>query len=458
MTRSLRIALLFGCAAPVFAGCGLSAGAHAQANSSHLAACPVPSSKPDGRTYYVDPVHGSDAGNGSRARPWRSLSGGFGASQAKSGVVRGGDTVLLLSGEYGDLNLSLRSNSDFVTIAAAPGAQPRFKSISLSGAEHFLVRGVTVESGPEAAKVNLPLVRANGNRTRNIRLEGLTVGSPVRQASVGREAWGKTARYGVLVGGTCSGVVNSRIHDVRVGIVLDRVTHAIAYGNTIDRFSIDGIDFSGTDVVIRRNTITNHTPVSDGLHPDCFQSQVRDVTQPNGPVEITGNSCLVTTGKKPDPSLNLQGISIFTGWWRDVTIRCNLVVPYSYHGISAWGLQNAVIENNVVLGDDPTDTGAKSDMWPWVSVKRSVQPGAPKDGRIVVRNNFAPRFLNDPGADHSIEVKDATFARNTIVALDGKTGNIKFNSDLPRKSFRGPVLPRDAEALRRQFPVLSTCS
>ena len=108
-----------------------------------------------GKVWYVDPVNGktpADGGNGSKTAPWNSLQGLFSikpqpgytrpllssvpylhvvdgkrawvADQLGSPPVQPGDTIKLMSGNYGDIvigdYLQQVANPSFVTVEAAP--------------------------------------------------------------------------------------------------------------------------------------------------------------------------------------------------------------------------------------------------------------------------------------------------------------------------------------------------
>ena len=81
--------------------------------------CPTPTYSSSGRDFYVDPVRGSMQGDGSQSRPWHTfsevLAAGLITSQTRGanatasaslkpvnprGVVRGGDTIHLMNGDY----------------------------------------------------------------------------------------------------------------------------------------------------------------------------------------------------------------------------------------------------------------------------------------------------------------------------------------------------------------------
>ncbi len=160
--------------------------------------CSVPSAT-SRHAWYINPVNGKSpaaGGNGSQASPWNSLAGvisgqwgtqGFAvtgytrpllssvpyfhlangafvdvADQLGNPPVQPGDTIYLMSGNYGDIvlgnyNLST-TNSDFVTVEAGPtpGQVPVFSSLYIDRTSKWVFNGIKVQS----------LLGANGNVNR----------------------------------------------------------------------------------------------------------------------------------------------------------------------------------------------------------------------------------------------------------------------------------------------------
>lgn len=114
--------------------------------------------------FYVDPVTGSPAGNGSAALPWRTLEevvdGGLIETRHWESLpyqpgldlvvvnpgapVRAGDTIWLRSGYHGELFVRGAYNAAPITLAAAPGHVPQLSRVQLSAAQNWIVRGVAI--------------------------------------------------------------------------------------------------------------------------------------------------------------------------------------------------------------------------------------------------------------------------------------------------------------------------
>lgn len=376
--------------------------------------CSATRSAPGGRVFHVDPVNGRDDGDGSAARPWRNLSRvlskgliGDRVRQANwlqrvatriSGqpskpewvgngraVVRGGDTILLSGGDHGALVLEGIANDNPVTIAAAPGAQAQVEAISVADATNFTFRNLAVT--PEQAGIRTFLVstrpRPDVRPSSNIRFVGLIVDGPGSIANTSPADWVKEGRNGVQLSGECLSLEDSTIRDVRFGVSIYHANRVRIARNTIRGFSVDGVDFTGNDVVIADNVVADHWPTGDRLHPDCMQGQVSPGDPPFRRVSITGNICLSDTANRH--SDELQGITIFDGRWSDVTVACNVVRPSIHHGIALYGVEGARIEKNFVLGWENGRTA-------WIGAFPAKDGREPKNN--VIRRNTSVAYIN----------------------------------------------------------------
>ncbi len=382
-----------------------------------------PLSSGTGRVFHVDPARGSPDGDGSRERPWHSLQflvaqGLLGEYQrtltwpqrvvarlshrpatpqlAKRAAVRvrSGDTILLASGDYGLVDLSGLVNRGLVTIAAAPGAQPQLAGLDAGGASHFVLRdlGVTAVTWP-AGRAHLVSMRsAKALRADNLVFERIAVSGGRAIASVDPADFAVNAPSGVRLDGDCLTFKSSEVRDVESGIRVVRGRSITIEGNMIHDFSVDGIQFSGNDLTIRGNRIFDHWRTANTLHPDCMQGQPQD-NQIFGPVLISHNACisrLAHTEARPEKWQAIamggwQGISIFDGRWRDVTVRCNLVMPSNPHGIALYGATASAVEHNVVVG-------TPRNRLSWIAIMPSKEGRPPE--QVAVQGNWATGYLN----------------------------------------------------------------
>ena len=378
-------------------------------------ACQPAGSAATARTFYVDPQRGTDDGDGSLAHPWRSLQSVIDANLVGSqfseiprhhywlarltgqrpvarlydnphNIVGDGDTIRLASGDHGALTIKGIYNRAAITISGMPGAKAHFSSVQIEGSANFLFKDFEVRSTrrPSAGRylVNLrPTPRSP--RSNNITFVGVQVGGTESISSSSPEQWAKKSSDGILMFGECQKIEHSVVHDVHTGIALYQVTNARVEDVEIRDFSVDGLEFSGTGIVIRNNVIRDHWPTGDELHPDCMQGQSTPDNPRYGNILIEGNICLSDTSTKR--SVRLQGINIFNGDWSNVTVRCNFVRPTISHGISMYGIKKLTIDSNIVIG------------WPgiytaWISAMPSLDQRDPAQNTIA--NNQATGYLN----------------------------------------------------------------
>lgn len=374
-----------------------------------------------GRVFHVDPFRGTSDGDGSAARPWKdlqhlALAGKLGEYERilspvaravaaishgpptirdveRAGVIiRGGDTILLASGDYGAVDFSRLSNRTFVTISAAPGARVRFATLDLSGASHFVFRDIAVGNDIPLAGLRhlVTTYRSGPVRADNIVFDRIDIGWTKKVAATRPDRIRLHAPDGLRLGGDCLSVRNSKIHDIKSAVNIFRGRKIELINNTIRDFSVDGIQFSGHEIVIRNNDIFDQWATPDPLHPDCMQGQPPD-EQYNGPVTIEYNNCIRefvsddSVGRREFGRFGWQGISIFDGRWRDVLVRCNVVMPAQQNAIVLFGVDGARIENNTVIGLD-------TELTSWIAAMPSK--GGRQSTSVLISNNRSTGYLN----------------------------------------------------------------
>ena len=169
---------------------------------------------PTGKVWYLDPVNGKTpaaGGNGSQTAPWNSLQGvlsfrlspgytrpllssvpyyhvvdgkrSYVADQLGSPPIQPGDTIELMSGNYGDIGIGDYMqqvvNPSFVTVEAAPGQTPVFSTLYIRSTNKWVFNGVEVQSlsGTNNNKQALVTVTDQGaaHPTSDIILENMQI-------------------------------------------------------------------------------------------------------------------------------------------------------------------------------------------------------------------------------------------------------------------------------------------
>ena len=241
------------------------------------------------------------------------------------------------------------------------------------------------------------------------------------------EDWvNKPYRTGFLSNARCTSLVDNHFFNLRdaVSIAGDQ---SLVQGNLIEDMGNDGIDIMASELVIRGNRIRNgrHSP-AELLHPDGIQGwTLGGATNHN--VTINSNSVI---NLNPAEDNALQGITIFDGHWDGLTVSNNLVINNHWHGISLFGVDNALVINNTVASARPE----KYVNWIAIADAKDKTPST----HVIVRNNIAPQLTFD--------VMDVTFdyniAQNKIVYRRGEdrieavTGTIGEHNVIDKNIFQ----------------------
>jgi Right handed beta helix region len=381
-----------------------------------------------GKVWWVDPVNGktpADGGNGTQAAPWNSLQGVLSfrfpsgytrpllssvpyfhvvdgkrvyvADELGSPPVQPGDTIELMSGNYGDIvigdYLQQVVNPSFVTVEAAPGQAPVFSTLYIRSTNKWVFRGIKVQSlfGTNNNKQALVTVTDQGaaRPTSDIILESMQVSSDDNTDGWTQPEWLARARLaGISAKGsdhgantTCVSVTNSHISKVIFGAEV-MANNMLFSTNEIDRFGDDGIDYVASNILIAKNYIHDGLVLGNGAHMDGMQGY------PGASSNVVIDSNRVI--RQTDPNLPfptyLQGIDAFDGDWTNLTVTNNVVVTSACWGIFFSSVHGGKIVNNTVVADGllPMPGNCK----PLVVVGDKTHQGSPSND-VIIRNNIA---------------------------------------------------------------------
>ena len=408
--------------------------AHAQAvypgnpGSAHAAASPACTAPPvrpaaGSKTWYVDPVHGhtpAGGGNGSQKFPWNSLQGVLGEQWVNapgqfpgytrpllssqpyrhSGVivadnvgnppVHPGDTILLASANYGDVEIGggpfPMSNSDWIRVQPIPvaGTVPVFNTLHVNATNKWWFNGIKVTGidavanakNPTAPRLT-PLVQIADSKlwdvgtplpTSDIVMTNMDISTvdDATGATWTQAMWLLQGRTGVKEVGhpgngtngypnlTCISVTNSKIKNVAYTAILG-ANQSLFANNDIGYFFNDGIDFFGNGITITKNYEHDNFETGNGIHTDAMQGQ-------NGPlgansinhfsnILIDSNLIIRDVDVKAPFKSYLQGIVAFDEDWTHMVITNNVIVTSSCYSISVSSIHDSLIANNTGIED-----------------------------------------------------------------------------------------------------------
>jgi hypothetical protein len=465
----------------------LGGGAHA---AQVFPGCAQPG--PTGKVWYLDPVNGKTpaaGGLGTQAAPWNSLMGVLSfkfppgyprpllssvpyyhvdskghqiyvngkalvvADQLGSPPIQPGDTIELMSGNYGDIAIgdymTPTTNSSFVVVEAGVGQTPVFDTLSISRTNKWVFKGIKVQSlfGTNNNKQSLVTVTDQGASfpTSDIILENMQISTADSTDGWTKEQWVAQGRSGYHEWGTpgdstngepnttCIAMTGSHIQNVRFGAHL-MGNNSIFSHNEIDHFGDDGIDYGASNISITHNYIHDNFDIGDGNHEDAMQGQ-------NGPllrgipynafsnILIDSNRVIRQTDPKLAFPSYLQGIDAFDEEWTNVTVTNNVVVTSACWGILFSSVHNGKIINNTVVADGllPMPGNCK----PGVVVGDKTHEG-PSSSDNIIRNNIA-NGLSIYNLDPNM-----TMDHNICLTIEGKCVILTYVNGKPKRGVFKP--------------------
>lgn len=392
-------------------------------------------------TFYVAPLGAAISGtpNGTLASPWPSSDVAF-----ASGRIAAGDTVLLMDGKHGSLNVQ-QSFSSTVTVMSQNARMAHVENIYVGGtARNVIIKNLKVWPSSAATRVaNLVAATATASDIQFVNLDVRSGQDAYSYESWSAADWIARRTNGASLAGPRIQIRQSNFTGITFGIILTS-NDGVAAGNTIDGFSADALRGAGERTTFRDNYAQNCVLVDEN-HADGFQSYTPTVVYG---LTLVRNTIIEWTLAPSHPlRCGLQGIGIFDGEHHNITINDNVIATRMGHGITVYGAHNAKIFNNTVVNIDGIQPG-----YPWIGIYPS-KAGVPS-ADVVVANNLAMGFYG--GNDAANRVK---FTNNRIIRdVSNVFPNWKnFNYQLPKTSryvdIADPTYATALDVLRRPRPV-----
>jgi hypothetical protein len=370
----------------------------------------------------------SAAPSGSEEDPFASVNAAI-----NSGKVNGGDRILLKDGPHGSLQLQKKSFDSQVTITSQNDRDAQLDHVLIQGSSNIRLLNLSVwPTDPLTAP--RWLVQSDSTSS-DIVVEGLVVRS--EQGDVEKFAYWDAAMWearkfsGINLAGPRSTALKNDLMGIAFGITLFG-DDSKAIDNVVNFFNGDGLRGLGNNNVFLRNQVFNCI-ITDQNHADGFQSWSRNSVPVSGLVLDSNVIIEWTHPNKNNPlRCRLQGIGLFDGFYDDLTIINNLITTTQYHGISVYGVRNAIISNNTVAHTDNV-TGPH----PYIGV-RNHKNGSLTTG-VLVSNNVAMSFTGSPDMGSAVEYRN-----NSVIGTPGVVFENPFALDYRPKASSGFIDTGDA--------------
>ncbi len=395
------------------------------------------------------------------------------ADQLGSPPVQPGDTIELMSGNYGDIGMAdYRQqiiNPSFVTVEAAPGQTPIFSTLYIRSTNKWVFKGIKVQSLLGATnKLSLVTVGDQGPAlpTSDIIFENMQISTADSMDGWTKAQWISEARSGFREVGsagdgtngepytTCISMTGSHIQNVRIGAVLAG-NNTLFSLNQMDHFGDDGIDYAASNLSITHNYIHDNLDIGDGNHEDAMQGQNGSIARGvafNAFSNILIDSNLVirqTDAKLAFPAY-MQGIDAFDQDWTNLTVTNNAVVTSACWGIGYASVHGGKIINNTVV-DDGSDVGTKNPAGkvvcrPSLAVGGKTHQGLPSND-VIIRNNIASRLSIDN------RNPNMTMDHNICLGIEGRCQILTFVNGKPNFGVYKPGMYGDHNLVDRRGAV-----
>ncbi len=317
-------------------------------------------------------------------------------------AAKGGDTIQLASGNYGDVSISGKTFATDVIIKSADANHPAvFNTLQIMKSSGIDFTGVTVNmASNSAANLDTPVVRLlnddhisfhNDTVTAglaNNTLGGNVVGLPTGRGFQIQASTNVTVDHTdinhvdhgiVLIGAKSLSITNDNIHDVRTSPIS---------GTVLDHVTIDGNKFSNSNPYN-----WGHGDHADFIHLWTDPNQTTVATD----IKITNNTLAQGTGTA------ILGISLEDNsklGFSNVQIANNLIMDGNSQAIRVSHLENSSITGNTLL----QTSGGAGDA-PAITLTNT-------NHNVDVSDNVVGGAINT-ATDASIKVHDNVLAQNT---------------------------------------------
>lgn len=364
------------------------------------------------RDFFVAPAstlskENASSADGTSDKPFKSVW-----AAVSSGMVSGGDRIVLRDGEYGTIKIARGSFDPPIEIVAENIGRAHADSIFIQGGRGLHFRGMSVwpktrGSGPRN------LITTGGNAA-GIYFDAMDIrgvrDAPETYMTWSKDQWNKIGSNGVALKGPENRLTNSKITGVSFGVTTWGDKTVVA-GNQVEGFGGDAMRGLGDGSVFAGNVVKNCFKVNEN-HDDGFQSWATkpdaDGRKTVSDLVIENNIILEWTGPA-NHSLRckLQGIGLFDGIYKNFTIRNNLIAISAYHGIALYAGTDSRIVNNTVVN---ISGGPAKNPWIMLSDNRNGW----KAGETLVSNNVAMSFkgISRAAQRNAIASYPAKFFRN----------------------------------------------
>ncbi len=333
-------------------------------------------------------------------------------------TVKGGETILLAPGDYGNVLIKYRNVASTVTIKSAdPLHDANFKDLRIDQSAGFRFDDIDIHRVMGKGEADWTPLTYISNSSR-ISFVGVDF-----FGSLDKNSWNDG--YGLRVGTSKDiSVVDSTFEQLHIGAIYDHVTGVVLAGNTVTDVR-EGFDFAAVhEATIAQNRFSGFAPnLAAGDHSDAIQFWNAGVNEGSSRVVIRDNAILVgTNGGTAGIFVQAEDLNPLYRH-TDFTVVNNLYNGEARNGITLSGVDRATVSGNTLT----TSAGALYD--PALILTNTT--------KVVADHNILPLLLQigDKGSvlTDNVDVWDMAYKKG--VTLDSLFGPVAKGTTLDVASF-----------------------
>ncbi|MEY2883786.1 MAG: hypothetical protein RL490_1510 [Pseudomonadota bacterium] len=307
--------------------------------------------------------------------------------------ARPGDTILLASGNYGNVSLSGMNFAGQVIVRSAnPDADAVFTTLRLTNVNNLVIDDIDIRR-PLSTGTGLNTGALTVNKSSNVSI----VNSDI-QGSLNGNAWDDG--HGIVVTDSSRvSILNSNFRQLDAATIFSRSNDVIFAGNSITE-TREGVNISQTrSGLFDRNHVTDMQPhYAAGDHPDAFQVHSGGSNNTASSDLKFTNNIMIQGSAGPVGGIFIRSEAVASG-----VRHSNIVIENNYyegayrHAFSVSNSDTVRVENNTVLMGD------------YKGIVPAIQLGDVRGGQII--DNVATLIL-----EHRIQTnQNMQFANNVDV-------------------------------------------
>lgn len=330
-------------------------------------------------------------------------------------AARGGETILLAAGDYGNFNIIGNPASTVTIKSLDPENDASFHSLKMVRTSNFTLEDVDINNPQGAGAPNRAI---QVGMSSHITFVGVDVAG-----SRDGTAWNDGNGF-MVTDSNHIAILDSTLEQLRGAIVVNRTSDLIVAGNTITQ-SREGVQVGQIDNgLFDRNYIHDLNP-APGDHCDSFQVHNGGGVGASNDLVFSNNVIVQGTGGAS------HGIYIYSERWREGIQHSNITIENNYysgselHGISASYVDNLIVRNNSVTNADVNDNFVVPSI-----LVRSVHGGLIENNASTLLIDIKNSGNSDVTWSDNIDLWDPKFKKG--VALDDvfahTGGDINFSN------------------------------